>query len=303
MLDKLHVENEELKDKMLRTVAEMENPAPSHRPRDRRSRTYAVTGFARDLLAVGDNLQRAIQAVPADKRESGSDEFKNLIEGVRTDRAGVAQGARQGRREEVQSRRAKSSTPTLHQAMFEMPNPDMPNNAVAQVVQEGYMIGDRVLRPAMVGVAKGGPKFEDATAENAPEAPNRPCENFWQVGGTQFGFKRFGTSTRIGRAIPQAFPLGRCVMEITSVWSRLPVICVQPNRRRHALPDQTDSTPSVSTEGTRWRRWSDTGGRRSRADIFASVKEFADRARLAVTIVDPTSTTPRSSMPTRRSSI
>ncbi len=169
VLDKLRAENEELKDKMLRTVAEMENLRRRTAREIADSRTYAVTGFARDLLAVGDNLQRAIQAVPADKREHGSDEFKNLIEGVELterellkalDKAGVKKFNPQG----------EKFDPNLHQAMFEMPNPDMPNNAVAQVVQEGYMIGERVLRPAMVGVAKGGPKFEDATSESAADS-------------------------------------------------------------------------------------------------------------------------------------
>ncbi len=168
VLDKLRVENEEMKDKMLRTVAEMENLRRRTAREIVDSRTYAVTGFARDLLAVGDNLQRAIQAVPADKRESGSDEFKNLIEGVELterellkalDKAGVKKFNPEG----------EKFDPNLHQAMFEMPNPDMPNNAVAQVVQEGYMIGDRVLRPAMVGVAKGGPKWEDAAVADAQD--------------------------------------------------------------------------------------------------------------------------------------
>ncbi len=165
ILDKLRAENEELKDKTLRTVAEMENLRRRTAREIVDSRTYAVTGFARDLLAVGDNLQRAIQAVPADKRESGSDEFKNLIEGVELterellkalDKAGVRKFNPEG----------EKFDPNLHQAMFEMPNPDMPNNAVAQVVQEGYMIGERVLRPAMVGVAKGGPKWEDVAVDD-----------------------------------------------------------------------------------------------------------------------------------------
>ena len=168
ILDKLRAENEELKDKTLRTVAEMENLRRRTAREIVNSRTYAVTGFARDLLAVGDNLQRAIQAVPAEKRESGSDEFKNLIEGVELterellkalDKAGVRKFNPEG----------EKFDPNLHQAMFEMPNPDMPNNAVAQVVQEGYMIGDRVLRPAMVGVAKGGPKFEDVAPADGQE--------------------------------------------------------------------------------------------------------------------------------------
>ena len=160
LLDKLKAENEEMKDKMLRTVAEMDNLRKRTAREMSDTRSYAVSGFARDLLGVGDNLQRAIQAVPADKRESGSDEFKALIEGVEMterellkalDNAGVKKFNPEG----------EKFDPNKHQAMFEMPNPEVPNNSVQQVVQEGYTIGDRILRPAMVGIAKGGPKFED----------------------------------------------------------------------------------------------------------------------------------------------
>ena len=178
VLDKLKAENEELKDRTLRTVAEMDNLRKRTAREMPAARAYAVANFARDLLGVGDNLQRAIQAVPAEKRESGSDEFKALIEGVElTERellkaltnAGVTKFNPEG----------EKFDPNFHQAMFEMPNPEVPNNSVAQVVQEGYKIGDRVLRPAMVGVAKGGPKFEDvapAEPEAAEESPAPDAE-------------------------------------------------------------------------------------------------------------------------------
>lgn len=168
VLDKLKAENEEMKDRVLRTVAEMDNLRKRTAREITDARSYAVSNFARDLLGVGDNLQRAIQAVPPEKRESGSDEFKALIEGVElTERellksmtnAGVTKFNPEG----------EKFDPNLHQAMFEMPNPELPNNSVAQVVQEGYKIGDRVLRPAMVGVAKGGPKFEDVVQEPAAD--------------------------------------------------------------------------------------------------------------------------------------
>jgi len=170
VLDKLKAENEELKDRTLRTVAEMDNLRKRTAREMADARSYAVANFARDLLGVGDNLQRAIQAVPAEKRESGSEDFKTLIEGVElTERellkaltnAGVNKFNPEG----------EKFDPNFHQAMFEMPNPELPNNSVAQVVQEGYKIGERVLRPAMVGVAKGGPKFEDVVT---PEDGDQP---------------------------------------------------------------------------------------------------------------------------------
>lgn len=168
VLDKLRVENEELKDKTLRTVAEMENLRRRTAREIADTRSYAVANFARDLLGVGDNLQRAIEAVSEEKRSSGSEEFKNLLEGVELtqrellkalDKAGVKKFNPEG----------EKFDPNLHQAMFEMPNPDVPNNSVAQVVQEGYTIGERVLRPAMVGVAKGGPKFEEPAPQTSDE--------------------------------------------------------------------------------------------------------------------------------------
>ncbi len=168
VLDKLKAENEEFKDRTLRTIAEMDNLRKRTAREVADARSYAVANFARDLLGVGDNLQRAIQAVPEEKRESGSDEFKALIEGMElTERellkaltnAGVNKFNPEG----------EKFDPNFHQAMFEMPNPEVPNNSVAQVVQEGYKIGERVLRPAMVGVAKGGPKFEDVVKPEAED--------------------------------------------------------------------------------------------------------------------------------------
>ena len=176
VLDKLKAENEELKDRTLRTVAEMDNLRKRTAREMTDARSYAVANFARDLLGVGDNLQRAIQAVPPEKRESGSDDFKALIEGVElTERellkaltnAGVTKFNPEG----------EKFDPNFHQAMFEMPDENLPNNSVAQVVQEGYKIGERVLRPAMVGVAKGGPKFEDvAPAAEEAAADEAPAE-------------------------------------------------------------------------------------------------------------------------------
>lgn len=166
LLDRFRQENDELKDKALRAVAEMENLRRRTQRELADAKSYAVSKFARDMLAVSDNLQRAIAAVPEEKREKGSEEFKALIEGVEmTEREmlrvmemnGVARLDPKG----------EKFDPNFHQAMFEMNNPDLPNNSVAEVVQEGYSIGERVLRPALVAVARGGPKFEDVQAETA----------------------------------------------------------------------------------------------------------------------------------------
>ncbi len=169
VLDKLKGENEELKDKALRAVAEMENLRRRTAREIVDARSYAVANFARDMLGVGDNLQRAIQAVPPEKRESGSEEFKALLEGVELTERELLKALEAGGVKKFNPEGEKFD-PNFHQAMFELSNPELPNNSVAQVVQEGYVIGERVLRPAMVGVAKGGPKFEDTVKAEASEA-------------------------------------------------------------------------------------------------------------------------------------
>ncbi|MHA6644833.1 nucleotide exchange factor GrpE [Mesorhizobium sp. A623] len=166
-LVRLLKENEELKDRALRTAAEMENL----RRRTARdvvdARAYAVANFARDMLQVADNLQRAMDAIPVEAKTSGDAGFTALIDGVEItargmlatlERHGVKKLAPEGERFD----------PNFHQAMFEVPNPDIASGTVVQVVQPGYSIGERVLRPAMVGVSKGGPKY------GANEAPAEP---------------------------------------------------------------------------------------------------------------------------------
>jgi molecular chaperone GrpE len=159
-------ENEELKDRSLRVAAEMENLRRRTARDVHDARSYAIANFARDMLSVSDNLRRALDAIPPEARESGDAGLKSLAEGVElTERAMLAALERHGVKK--LNPEGEKFDPNFHQAMFEVPNPDVPANTVVQVVQEGYSIGDRVLRPAMVGVAKGGPKA-------APAAPAEP---------------------------------------------------------------------------------------------------------------------------------
>lgn len=168
---KLVKENEELKDRALRMAAEMENLRRRTARDVQDAKSYAIANFARDMLQVSDNLRRALDAIPAEAKSSGDAGFTALIEGVdMTERAMLAALGRHGVKQlDPQGERFD---PHFHQAMFEVPNPEVPNNTVVQVVQTGYVIGERVLRPAMVGVAKGGPK--QAAAEAAPVEPGPP---------------------------------------------------------------------------------------------------------------------------------
>ena len=153
----LEAEKADLKDKLLRLMADMENLRRRTAREITDARTYAVTNFARDMLNVADNVRRAIESVPEEASRTAEGAFKGLIEGIdlterdllkTLERHGVKKLDPQGQKFD----------PNLHQAMFEVPNPEVPNGTVVQVVQTGYVIGDRVLRPALVGVSKGGPK-------------------------------------------------------------------------------------------------------------------------------------------------
>ncbi|KQV10425.1 molecular chaperone GrpE [Rhizobium sp. Root1203] len=157
-LELLKAENAELRDRYLRLAADMDNLRRRTEREVKDAKSYSVAGFARDMLAVSDNLRRAIDAIPDDVRASADAGLATLIEGVEmTERSMLSALERHGVRklEPV----GQKFDPNFHQAMFEVPNPDVPNNTVVQVVQAGFTIGERVLRPAMVGVAKGGPKI------------------------------------------------------------------------------------------------------------------------------------------------
>ena len=156
-LDALRAENAELRDKYLRLAAEMDNLRRRTERDVKDAKSYSVAGFARDMLAVSDNLRRALDAIPADAREGGDAGLNALAEGVEmTERSMLAALERHGVRK--LDPMGERFDPNFHQAIFEVPNAEVASNTVVQVVQAGFVIGERVLRPAMVGVSKGGPK-------------------------------------------------------------------------------------------------------------------------------------------------
>ncbi|WP_292898746.1 MULTISPECIES: nucleotide exchange factor GrpE [unclassified Nitratireductor] len=176
VLVRLAKENEELKERALRLAAEMENLRKRTARDVAEARSYSIAGFARDMLTVSDNLRRALEAVPAEARAAGDSGLASLMEGVEmTERAMLSTLERHGVKQI--DPKGERFDPHFHQAMFEVPDPETPENTVVQVVQQGYVIGERVLRPAMVGVAKGGPKAgavqngENASAEPGPPNP------------------------------------------------------------------------------------------------------------------------------------
>jgi len=157
IIDALNTENAQLKDKALRTMADMENLRRRTEKEVSDARAYAVSSFARDMLTVADNMRRGIESVPQEQRTSADGALKTLLEGVELterdllktlEKYGIKQIDPQGQRFD----------PNLHQAMFEVEDPNVTTGTVVQVVQAGFVIGERVLRPALVGVSKGGPK-------------------------------------------------------------------------------------------------------------------------------------------------
>ncbi|MEP3524315.1 MAG: nucleotide exchange factor GrpE [Hyphomicrobiales bacterium] len=169
----LNEENTELKNKVMSVLADMENLRRRTEREVKDARQYAVANFARDILSVSDNLVRAIQAIPEDARADADDVLKTLLEGVEmTDRDLQNQLSKNGVLKLEPE--GEKFDPNFHQAMFEVPNTEIVNGTVVQVMQAGYKIGERMLRPAMVGVSKGGPKIaivpdEPDMGEAAPE--------------------------------------------------------------------------------------------------------------------------------------
>lgn len=165
LITKLQAERDDFKDKLLRTLAEMENLRRRTEREIADAKAYAVTSFARDMLGSSDNLRRALESLPADALQTADAAAKALHEGVElTERELLKTLERHGvRRIDPQG---EKFDPNLHQAMFEAPDAEIAKGLVSKVVQVGYKIGERVLRPALVGVSAGAPK---AQADDAPK--------------------------------------------------------------------------------------------------------------------------------------
>lgn len=157
VIEKLNAENAELKDRVLRVLAEMENLRRRTEKEVADARAYGVTAFARDMLTVADNLARALESLPVEALASADGAFKGLLEGVELTGRDLQSALGRHGVTKLEPKGEKFD-PNFHQAMFEAPDESLPAGTVMQVVQSGWKIGERVLRPALVGVSKGGPK-------------------------------------------------------------------------------------------------------------------------------------------------
>lgn len=176
-LDTLLAERDSLKDQLLRALADVENMRRRTEREMETARKYGHTGFARDLVGAIDNLARALEAAPKDEASRTTEAIDGLVTGLEMswteiqatmERHGVRRISPQGEKFDY----------NFHQAMFEMPHPDHPPGTVVEVVQHGYVLHDRLLRPAMVGVSKAvdpettGEATGEATGASLADSPS-----------------------------------------------------------------------------------------------------------------------------------
>lgn len=156
-VENLQTEVASLKDKALRAMAEAENTRRRAEKEVADARIYGVANFAREMLAFADNLRRAAESVPAEARANLDPVAAALLDGlVVTERDFLSRLGRFGVKP-IEALGARFD-PNLHEALYEIPDESKPAGTVAQVMEQGYAIGERVLRPAKVGVTRGGPK-------------------------------------------------------------------------------------------------------------------------------------------------
>lgn len=157
---KLEAENAELKDRLLRALAEVENVRRRAERDLNDTRQYAVAKFAGDMLRVADNMERAIASIPLEAlKDEGA--FKTLIEGIELTEKEMLRSLEKHGVKKLNPM-GERFDPNFHEALFELPDPSVPNGTVTQVVEPGYVIGSRPLRPAKVGIARGGVQSQPA---------------------------------------------------------------------------------------------------------------------------------------------
>ena len=157
----------ETKDRLLRTLADMDNMRKRTEREVADARVYGISNFARDILGVADNMHRAMAALDEELRAKADEPTKVLLEGVELTERELMNVLEKHGVKRIEPLGQKFD-PNRHQAMYEIEDASVPAGTVVQVMQAGYLIGDRMLRPALVAVAKGGGK--------APPANDNPTQ-------------------------------------------------------------------------------------------------------------------------------
>jgi len=157
----------ECKDRLLRTLADMDNMRKRTEREVADARIYGISNFARDILGVADNMHRAMAALDDELRAKADEPTQVLLEGVELTERELMNVLEKHGVKRIEPLGQKFD-PNRHQAMYEIEDASVPAGSVIQVMQAGYLIGDRMLRPALVAVAKGGGK--------APPANDNPTQ-------------------------------------------------------------------------------------------------------------------------------
>jgi molecular chaperone GrpE len=161
-IDALRAEAADMRDRLLRALADAENTRRRAEREKQDASQYAVTKFARDMLQIGDNFARALAAAPQALRDAADPQLKAVLDGVEATERQLLAGLERHGVKPIDTADGKFD-PNLHQAIAEVPGGDKPPGSIVDVVQAGYMIGERLLRPAMVTVARRG----DASGSSA----------------------------------------------------------------------------------------------------------------------------------------
>ncbi|MEQ8403824.1 MAG: nucleotide exchange factor GrpE [Oceanicaulis sp.] len=160
----------EAKDKLLRAYAEMENTKKRAQRDVKEAREYAVTGFARDMLDVADNLARALSSIDDEAKQSAGPALATLLEGVELTERRLASTLERHGVKRLEPEPGDPLDPNRHQAAAQVPA-DQPKGAIAHVMQPGYVIGERTLRAAMVVVSAGPAEGGQKAPDTKPEPP------------------------------------------------------------------------------------------------------------------------------------
>ncbi|MBL0848637.1 MAG: nucleotide exchange factor GrpE [Candidatus Liberibacter ctenarytainae] len=153
-IEEAEAKAKESHEKYLRSVAEMENLRRRTEREIQDVQSYAIASFARDMLSVSDNLSRALDSIPADTNQTEKNGITSLIDGIKMTKRDMISTLEKYGIKKIEADGQKFN-PNFHQAMFEEINETIPTNTVIKVVQEGYTMSERVLRPALVGISKG----------------------------------------------------------------------------------------------------------------------------------------------------
>ena len=171
--DILKEEIKTLKEEKIRVLAEMENLRKRFDREKIDSIKYGSVNFARDILSPGDNLERALSAI--NQEEEHPQSIKNLIEGLLMVKKELSTALEKNGITKIESL-DKKFDPNLHQAMMEIENNDLEEGIVVQEIQTGYMMHDRLLRPAMVGVSKKSQKANEVESNKEVESDSEDSE-------------------------------------------------------------------------------------------------------------------------------